>query len=98
MSVCQLGNTGVDTHTLFSSGNSDDQICLQQEQQQVQETPTYQVADGLISVRTVIDKLLFIQASYHCQLENKTELVVKLDHTMYDKNGFTLCLHVQVLS
>lgn len=55
----------MELHTQFSSGNCDNQSCLQQQLQQVQETMTYQVADCQISVRTVIDKGLFIQASHN---------------------------------
>lgn len=52
--------TQADIHTQFSGGNCDNQTCLRQQLRQVQETLTYQVADCQISVRTVIDKPLFI--------------------------------------
>lgn len=56
----------MDIGAQFTSHSCDNLICLQW-LQQVQEALTYQVTDGKISVRTVLDNLLFIQP-HDCQL------------------------------
>lgn len=62
----------MDFHTQFTHSSWDNQICLQQKLEQVQETLTYQVADCQISVRTVVDKLLFIQTQKCRQQKHHT--------------------------